>query len=50
MSSFDGLLLTLGGFGKYQRIQYFLLCVPAGILAAMHQLASVFLTATPEHR
>ncbi|XP_067931131.1 organic cation transporter protein-like [Watersipora subatra] len=44
---FDDVVIQLGQFGKYQRIQYFLLCIP-GILCAYHQLASVFLAAVPE--
>lgn len=46
---FDDVIIQLGQFGKYQRIQYFLLCIPA-ILCVFHQLSAVFLSATPEFR
>ncbi|KAF6035048.1 Orct [Bugula neritina] len=46
---FDEALDGIGGFGKYQKIQFFLACVPA-VVIALHQLASVFIAATPEYR
>lgn len=46
---FDQVLEAIGGFGKYQKIQFFLAAIPAAVIA-LHQLASVFLAATPEYR
>uniref|UniRef100_U5ETI5 Putative synaptic vesicle transporter svop n=1 Tax=Corethrella appendiculata TaxID=1370023 RepID=U5ETI5_9DIPT len=46
---YDDVLPHLGGFGKYQKIIYFLLCLPA-ISCAFHKLAGVFLLATPDYR
>ena len=44
---FDDVLDHIGGFGKYQKIQFVLAALPAAVIA-LHQLASVFLAATPE--
>ena len=41
---FGEALELVGGFGKYQKIQFILVCIPA-VVIALHQLASVFLTA-----
>ncbi|XP_069134928.1 organic cation transporter protein-like [Argopecten irradians] len=46
---FDDILKTIGEFGKYQKILYFLLCM-CSISAALHMVISVFLMGTPTHR
>lgn len=46
---YDDVIPLLGGFGKYQKRIYFLVCLPA-ISCAFHKLAGVFLLAKPEHR
>ncbi|XP_055585431.1 organic cation transporter protein-like [Uranotaenia lowii] len=46
---YDEVLTHLGGFGRYQKKIYVLLCLPA-ISCAFHKLAGVFLLATPEYR
>ena len=46
---FDDVLDEIGGFGKYQKIQFILAALPAAVIA-LHQLASVFLAATPEYK
>ncbi|EDV90527.1 organic cation transporter protein [Drosophila grimshawi] len=46
---YDDVITHLGGFGRYQRRIYLLLCLPA-IVCAFHKLAGVFLLARPEHR
>ena len=46
---FDDVLDQIGGFGKYQKIQFILAALPAAVIA-LHQLASVFLAATPEYK
>ena len=47
--NFDHVLDTIGGFGKYQKIQYLLAALPA-IVHGLHNVASVFLAATPDFR
>ncbi|XP_055375376.1 organic cation transporter protein-like [Condylostylus longicornis] len=46
---YDDVISHLGGFGRYQKRVYFLICLPA-ISCAFHKLAGVFLLAKPEHR
>lgn len=46
---YDEVLTHLGGFGRYQKKIYVLLCLPA-ISCAFHKLAGVFLLATPDYR
>lgn len=46
---YDEVIPHLGGFGRYQKKIYLLVCLP-GILCAFHKLAGVFLLAKPEHR
>mgnify|MGYP001801198547 FL=1 len=46
---FDDVLDQIGGFGKYQKIQFILAALPAAVIA-LHQLASVFLAATPDYK
>ncbi|XP_058450277.1 organic cation transporter protein [Malaya genurostris] len=46
---YDEVLTHLGGFGRYQKKIYVLLCLPA-ICCAFHKLAGVFLLATPNYR
>uniref|UniRef100_A0A182N5I8 Major facilitator superfamily (MFS) profile domain-containing protein n=1 Tax=Anopheles dirus TaxID=7168 RepID=A0A182N5I8_9DIPT len=46
---YDDILPHLGGFGRYQRRIYVLLCLPA-ISCAFHKLAGVFLLAAPDYR
>lgn len=46
---YDEVIPHLGGFGKYQKRIYFLVCLPA-ISCALHKLAGVFLLAKPDHR
>ncbi|XP_060068379.1 organic cation transporter protein-like [Ylistrum balloti] len=46
---FDDILKTIGEFGKYQKILYFLLCMTS-VSAALHMVISVFLMGTPTHR
>jgi len=46
---YDDVIPHLGGFGRYQRRIYILVCLPA-ILCAFHKLAGVFLQAKPNHR
>lgn len=41
--------LTRGGFGKYQKKVYLLLCFPT-MVCAFHKLLGVFLLAVPDHR
>jgi len=45
----DKVLETIGGFGKYQKFQFFLAGLPT-IVVGFHQLVAVFLNATPEFR
>ncbi|XP_058118107.1 organic cation transporter protein-like [Anopheles ziemanni] len=47
--AYDDILQHLGGFGRYQRRIYVLLCLPA-ISCAFHKLAGVFLLAAPDYR
>uniref|UniRef100_A0A182T0M2 Major facilitator superfamily (MFS) profile domain-containing protein n=1 Tax=Anopheles maculatus TaxID=74869 RepID=A0A182T0M2_9DIPT len=47
--AYDDILQYLGGFGRYQRRIYVLLCLPA-ISCAFHKLAGVFLLAAPDYR
>lgn len=47
--NYDDVLVHLGKFGNYQRVNFFLLCLPV-ILCAFHKLSGVFLLATPDHR
>ncbi|XP_050086267.1 organic cation transporter protein-like [Anopheles aquasalis] len=47
--AYDDILQHLGGFGRYQRRIYVLLCLPA-ICCAFHKLAGVFLLAVPDYR
>ncbi|WAR08263.1 ORCT-like protein [Mya arenaria] len=46
---FDDITVLLGEFGKYQKILYFLVCLPA-IFTSMQMLSSVFTLAIPDHR
>ncbi|XDV34892.1 hypothetical protein PO909_004988 [Leuciscus waleckii] len=46
--NFDQLLVTVGGFGKYQKLLYVWICLPQ-IFLAFHMMASVFTGATPPH-
>ena len=46
---FDVVLDEIGGFGEYQKIQFILAALPATVIA-LHQLASVFLAATPDYK
>lgn len=46
---YDEVLTHLGGFGRYQKRIYLLLCLPA-IVCAFHKLAGVFLLAKPDFR
>lgn len=46
---YDEVIPALGGFGRYQKRIYFLVCLPA-ISCAFHKLAGVFLLAKPDHR
>lgn len=46
---YDDVIPLLGGFGKYQKRIYFLVCLPA-ISCAFHKLAGVFLLTKPDHR
>ncbi|KAF6035184.1 Orct [Bugula neritina] len=45
----DKVLEAIGGFGKYQKFQFFLAGLPT-IVVGFHQLVAVFLNATPEFR
>ena len=45
---FEEIVQKLGGFGRYQRRMYFLLCLIA-IPNAWHAIGSVFLAATTDH-
>ncbi|KAF5290282.1 hypothetical protein FQR65_LT11616 [Abscondita terminalis] len=47
--AYDDVVPLLGGFGRYQRRIYFLLCLPA-ILCAFHKLSNIFLQAKPNYR
>ena len=44
----EEIIQKLGGFGRYQKQVYFLLCL-IGIPNAWHAIASVFLAATTDH-
>ena len=44
----ESILTKIGGFGRYQRQVYFLLCLYA-IPCAWHAIASVFIFATTDH-
>ncbi|OWF50931.1 organic cation transporter protein-like [Mizuhopecten yessoensis] len=46
---FDDLLLILGGFGRYQKIRLFLICL-VGILCAFHAMNMVFVGAKPGYQ
>lgn len=46
---YDDVIPHLGGFGRYQKRIYFLVCLPA-ISCALHKLAGVFLLAKPDYR
>lgn len=46
--NFDQLLVTIGGFGRYQKLLYVWICLPQ-IFLAFHMMASVFTGATPPH-
>ena len=46
---FDDVLDEIGGFGKYQKIQIILAALPTAVIA-LHQLAFVFLAATPDYK
>lgn len=46
--NFDQLLVTVGGFGRYQKLLYVWICLPQ-IFLAFHMMASVFTGATPPH-
>ena len=48
MFTYDDVLVTIGDFGRYQKFQYFLLCL-VSIVAAFHAFNMVFVGATPEH-
>ncbi len=46
--NYDGFLITVGEFGKLQKIQFCIVAVVA-VLAACHSLSVVFITAIPNH-
>lgn len=47
--NFDVILNELGEFGRYQKINYLLMCVPLA-LSAMYGMSYVFTAADLEHR
>ncbi|XP_048512987.1 organic cation transporter protein-like [Athalia rosae] len=47
--SFDNVIVAVGGFGRYQRRIYLLLCIPP-MFAAFHSMSGVFLAAQPSFR
>lgn len=47
--AYDDVLHHIGGFGRYQKRIYFLLCLTV-IPCAFHKLAGVFLGGKPKHR
>lgn len=49
MREFDDILPFIGAFGRYQKTQFVLLCVPAGIVAAIIAFHSTFVSGTPDH-
>ncbi|XP_046691189.1 solute carrier family 22 member 13 isoform X2 [Silurus meridionalis] len=46
--NFDQVLADIGGFGRYQKILYMLICLPQ-IVTAFHMMASIFTGYTPPH-
>ncbi|XP_033741094.1 organic cation transporter protein-like [Pecten maximus] len=46
---FDDLLVIIGGFGRYQKIRLFLICL-VGILCAFHAMNMVFVGAKPDYQ
>ena len=47
--TYDDVLKKIGDFGRYQKIQYFLVCL-VSITSAMHSLNMVFVGPTPAHQ
>ncbi|XP_012942259.1 organic cation transporter-like protein, partial [Aplysia californica] len=46
---FDDVIEEIGGFGRYQKLQYFLVCL-FGFPAAFQTMVTVFIMDTPDHR
>lgn len=46
--TFDEILATIGGFGKFQKLLYVWICLPQ-IFLAFHMLVSIFTGAVPPH-
>ncbi len=47
MKKFDELLFDINDFGRYQKINYFLICL-AGLLPPIATYIHIFLAASPE--
>ena len=45
---YDEFLDIVGGFGRYQKIQYFLICI-AATCSVFYSMSMVFVCPTPEH-
>ncbi|XP_014665354.1 PREDICTED: organic cation transporter protein-like isoform X2 [Priapulus caudatus] len=46
---FDDVLPHIGGWGKYQKLLFWLICVPAALPCAFHGFVQVFMNAIPPH-
>jgi len=46
---FDEILKAIGEFGPYQRLVYFLLCLPA-VFIGMHNVNAALILYEPNHR
>lgn len=49
MLDFDAILLAIGDFGRYQRILFYLICIPASFPPAFLAFNHLFLSAVPDH-
>ncbi|KAG1655471.1 Carcinine transporter [Nymphon striatum] len=45
----DDILPIIGAFGRFQKSQFALLCIPAGLMAAIIAFHSTFISGTPTH-
>lgn len=46
---FDDILPHIGDFGRYQKMVYYFLCIPASLPAVFLSFNQVFLSASPDH-
>lgn len=46
---FDIILQEIGDFGRYQKLRFFLLCIPGGILCNFAMMTLIFITYLPSH-